>query len=186
MLANRSPTRPPTRRLLTRLPTSTGFPSHPRPRRRPRLLRLRQRQRWQSSSRRRRSARSASWQPLLGKVKLEKQAEEKAPEIDELEQYLADTDVPDIDDPILDWWKVKARKWPALGKMVKQYFAAPASSAGVECVFSAAGKMHGDLQKSAKDTTLERTRCSRPSTPTKRWVWLWVCGRAVVCACAPA
>jgi hypothetical protein len=70
--------------------------------------------------------------------------------------------------------------------MVKQYFAAPASSAGVECVFSAAGKMHGDLQKSAKDTTLERTRCSRPSTPTKRWVWLWVCGRAVVCACAPA
>ena len=53
---------------------------------------------------------------LLGKVKLEKKEEEKAPEMDELEQYLADTDVPDIDDPILDWWKVKARKWPALGK----------------------------------------------------------------------
>ena len=31
--------------------------------------------------------------------------------------------------------------------MVKQYFAAPASSAGVERVFSAARKMHGDLQK---------------------------------------
>ena len=45
--------------------------------------------------------------------------------------------------------------WPALAKMVKQYFAAPASSAGVERVFSAAGKMHGDLQKSAKDSTLE-------------------------------
>ena len=41
--------------------------------------------------------------------------------------------------------------------MVKQYFAAPASSAGVERVFSAAGKMHGDLQKSAKDTTLEHS-----------------------------
>ena len=39
--------------------------------------------------------------------------------------------------------------------MVKQYFAAPASSAGVERVFSAAGKMHGDLRKSGKDTTLE-------------------------------
>ena len=38
-------------------------------------------------------------------------------------------------------------KWPALAKMVKQYFAAPASSAGVERVFSAARKMHGDLQK---------------------------------------
>ena len=32
-----------------------------------------------------------------------------------------------------------------------------ASSAGVERVFSAAGKMHGDLSKSAKDTTLERS-----------------------------
>ena len=44
--------------------------------------------------------------------------------------------------------------WPALAKMVKQYFAAPASSAGVERDFSAAGNsMHGDLQKSAKDST---------------------------------
>ena len=42
-------------------------------------------------------------------------------------------------------------------KMVKQYFAAPASSAGVERVFSAAGKMHGGLQKSAKDSTLEHS-----------------------------
>ena len=32
-----------------------------------------------------------------------------------------------------------------------------ASSAGVERVFSAAGKMHGDLQKSAKDSTLEHS-----------------------------
>ena len=65
------------------------------------------------------------------------------PTLDELEQYLADTDIPvELDDPILDWWKVKERKWPSLAKMVKQYFAAPASSAGVERVFSAAGKMH--------------------------------------------
>ena len=42
--------------------------------------------------------------------------------------------------------KAKESKWPALAKMVKQYFAAPASSAGVERVFSAAGNMHGDLQ----------------------------------------
>ena len=41
--------------------------------------------------------------------------------------------------------------------MAKQYFAAPASSAGVERVFSAAGKMHSDLQKSAKDSTLEHS-----------------------------
>ena len=52
---------------------------------------------------------------------------------------------------------MRERKWPALAKMVKQYFAEPASSAGVERVFSAAGKMHSDLQKSAKDTTLEHS-----------------------------
>ena len=36
-------------------------------------------------------------------------------------------------------------------------YAAPASSAGVERVFSAAGKMHGDLSKSVKDTTIEHS-----------------------------
>jgi hypothetical protein len=58
---------------------------------------------------------------------------------------------------VLVWWQAKESKWPALAKMVKQYFAAPASSAGVERVFSAAGKMHGDLQKSAKDSTLKHS-----------------------------
>ena len=41
--------------------------------------------------------------------------------------------------------------------MAKQYLAAPASSAGVERVFSAAGKMHGDLRKSLKDDTLKHS-----------------------------
>ena len=58
---------------------------------------------------------------------------------------------------MLKWWKEKSAKWPALCKMVRQYLAAPASSAGVERVFSAAGKMHGDLQKSLKDSTLEHS-----------------------------
>lgn len=88
--------------------------------------------------------------------------EEAAPAVvvvvrDELYQYLEDTDVPNCDEDILKWWRAREAKWPALAKMVKQYFAAPASSAGVERVFSAAGKMHGDLQKSAKDSTLEHS-----------------------------
>ena len=44
--------------------------------------------------------------------------------------------------------------------MVKQYFAVPASSVGVEagaCLLGCWGKMHGDLSKSAKDTTLEHS-----------------------------
>ena len=41
--------------------------------------------------------------------------------------------------------------------MAKQYLAPPFSSAGVERVFSAAGKMHDDLRKSEKDNTLEHS-----------------------------
>ena len=48
-------------------------------------------------------------------------------------------------------------KAATVAKPAAQYFAAPASSAGVERVFSAAGKMHGDLQKSAKDSTLKHS-----------------------------
>jgi hypothetical protein len=77
---------------------------------------------------------------------------------DELEQYLEDADVPGCDEDILKWWRAREAKWPALAKMVKQYFAAPASSAGLERVFSAAGKiMHDDLQKAAKDSTLQHS-----------------------------
>ena len=80
-----------------------------------------------------------------------------SPELDELEQYLADPEKPPLGVKVLAWWKAKESKWPSLAKMVKQYFAAPASSAGVERIFSAAGKMHGDLQKSAKDSTLQHS-----------------------------
>ncbi len=41
--------------------------------------------------------------------------------------------------------------------MVKQFLALPASSAGPERVFSAAGKMHTDLRKSMRDDTLEHS-----------------------------
>jgi len=41
--------------------------------------------------------------------------------------------------------------------MAKQYLAAPFSSAGVERVFSAAGKMHDNLRKSEKDSALEHS-----------------------------
>ena len=51
---------------------------------------------------------------------------------------------------VLDWWKEKEKIWPKLAKMAKQYLAQPASSAGPERVFSAAGKMHGDLQREGK------------------------------------
>ena len=39
--------------------------------------------------------------------------------------------------------------------MARQFMAAPASSASVERLFSAAGKMHDDLKKSTTEETLE-------------------------------
>ena len=41
--------------------------------------------------------------------------------------------------------------------MAKQFLAAPASTAGVERVFSAAGRMHDDMRKAMKDSTLEHS-----------------------------
>ena len=93
---------------------------------------------------------------------------EAKPELDELEEYLAEPEETDIELKLLAWWKVKESKWPALAKMVKQYFAAPASSAGVERIFSAAGKMHGDLQKAAKDSTLEHSLFANSLLPSTR------------------
>ena len=102
--------------------------------------------------------RKVSLSGLLGKAKKETTEEETAaPALDELEQYLAEPAEDDMDVDVLKFWAAKETKWPALCNMVKQYMAAPASSAGVERVFSAAGKMHGDLQKSAKDSTLEHS-----------------------------
>ena len=77
-------------------------------------------------------------------------------ELDELEEYLAmPMESTDID--LLAWWKKHESRFPKLSKMAKQYLAAPALTAGVECVFSAAGRMHTDLCKSMKDSTLEHS-----------------------------
>ena len=71
----------------------------------------------------------------------------------------------DTDIVLLDWWKNHEYRFPKLAKMAKQYLAAPASTAGVERVFSAAGRMHNDLRKSMKDSTLEHSLFARFNTP---------------------
>ena len=77
-------------------------------------------------------------------------------ELDELEENLAmPMESTDID--LRAWWKKHESRFPKLSKMAKQYLAAPASTAGVERVFSAAGRMHSDLRKSMKDSTLEHS-----------------------------
>ena len=99
---------------------------------------------------------SKAW-PALEAAADAEPARAAAPERDELEEYLSSPHETDMDLDLLAYWKLKESTWPKLAKMAKQYLAAPFSSAGVERVFSAAGKMHDDLRKSAKDSTLEHS-----------------------------
>jgi hypothetical protein len=56
----------------------------------------------------------------------------------------------------LEWWKGQASGLPHLAKMARQFLALPASSAGCERLFHAAGRMHDDLKKSTTDETMQR------------------------------
>ena len=96
-----------------------------------------------------------------------------APERDELEEYLSSPLETDMDLDLLAYGKLcKESTWPKLAKMAKQYLAAPFSSAGsVERVFSAAGKMHDDLRKAEKDSTLEHSLFAAFNCDWCLWVW---------------
>jgi hypothetical protein len=81
--------------------------------------------------------------------------------------YLALHAEKNLDLDVLAWWKARDHKKPAdpasgqldglpvLAKMARQYLGCPASSAGVERMFSRAGKMHDDLKASQTDSSLE-------------------------------
>lgn len=58
------------------------------------------------------------------------------------------------DQDILIWWKDHVSNFPHLAKMARQFLGAPASSACAERLFSGAGKMHDDLKKATKESTL--------------------------------
>ena len=53
---------------------------------------------------------------------------------------------------------------PDLAKMAAQYLGRPASSAGVERMFSKAGKLHDDLKKRQVDDTLEHSLFAAANT----------------------
>ena len=71
---------------------------------------------------------------------------------DELEMYLQTKDAPKQTE-ILGWWKEKTI-WPKLQLMARQYLAVPATSAGVERLFSKATLVYDDLAQAMKEETL--------------------------------
>ena len=77
---------------------------------------------------------------------------------DELDKYLSLPVEKNIDLDVLAWWKAKDCQkdgLPILAKMARQFLGRPASSAGVERMFSKAGKLHGEDKASQEDGTLE-------------------------------
>ena len=88
---------------------------------------------------------------------------------DELEFYLAMPQEQNLDLDVLLWWKARDHNHkpdassgrpqglpiPTLARMVRQHFGRPASSAGVERMFSKAGKLHDDGKASQADDTLQ-------------------------------
>ena len=57
----------------------------------------------------------------------------------------------------LPWWKDKitSKGWERLEPMVKQWLGSPASTGGVERLFSGAYRKHDALKKSTEAETLE-------------------------------
>ena len=73
----------------------------------------------------------------------------------EVEQYLLVPQIPfTMAFDLLEWWHERSVLWPNLSKMARQFLALPATSGGVERLFSAGGAMNGDLRKNIKEETL--------------------------------
>ena len=85
----------------------------------------------------------------------------------DLEKYLALPAISNMNLDLLAWWKARDYNMPeylasgrheglpTLAKMAMQHLGRPASSAGVERMFSKAGRLHDDLKASQLDDTLE-------------------------------
>ena len=104
---------------------------------------------------------TSSLSSLMQMAKAPEPAEQGSPSTaltpeDELEQYLAlpQETLSDGFDLLL-WWKQRESLYPNLSKMVKVIMACPISSAGAERVFSCAGRMHQDEQKSRGGMSLK-------------------------------
>ncbi|KAK3237808.1 hypothetical protein CYMTET_52142 [Cymbomonas tetramitiformis] len=76
--------------------------------------------------------------------------------VKQLEKYLELKQAPP-DTAILDWWFQNEAKYPCVCKMWRQFHGRPASSAGVERLFSGAWKMHGKDAQTMKSETIQQT-----------------------------
>lgn len=75
---------------------------------------------------------------------------------DQLDLYLSLPQEMNVDTfDVMVWWNAKAHELPDVYRMARQFLGCPATTAGVERAFSAAGRMHDDLKKSTGEDTIE-------------------------------
>ena len=55
----------------------------------------------------------------------------------------------------LRWWEVNAHRFPYVARMAQNHLGCPASTGGLERMFSALGRNHDDFRKKTLETTLE-------------------------------
>ena len=95
---------------------------------------------------------------------------------DDLTKYLALPTEDNLDLDVLMWWKARDHDkkadpvtgrpegLPHLSKMARQFLGRPASSAGVERMFSRAGRLHDDMKKGQSDETLQHSLFAAANT----------------------
>ena len=72
--------------------------------------------------------------------------------LSELEEYLEQPPAPNQTD-VLSHWREQTQ-WPSLQRMSRQYLCVPATSAGVERLFSRASLTYGDLRTCLSEENL--------------------------------
>uniref|UniRef100_A0A7S1IDG4 HAT C-terminal dimerisation domain-containing protein n=2 Tax=Eutreptiella gymnastica TaxID=73025 RepID=A0A7S1IDG4_9EUGL len=82
------------------------------------------------------------------------EAESELPEVkDDLSLYLDEAPAP-MDTDVIAWYRTNGSRFPSVTKMARQYLSTPATSAGVERLFSAAGLTRGDLAQALSEENL--------------------------------
>ena len=74
----------------------------------------------------------------------------------EMRKYLIEVPTLSREKSVLEWWRTTgAAEYPHVALMARQYLGCPATSAGVERLFSKAGRAHDSLSQSQTEGTLE-------------------------------
>jgi hypothetical protein len=122
--------------------------------------------------------------PIAGKRKLEQEFAQyksrRRPRVhkSELDTYLeeaSEEDTPDFD--VLSWWKRRAKSFPILSAMARDFLAIPLSTVASESAFSSGGRILGDTRSSLTPEMLQALVCA------KDWLFIPKNDEGIVLTC---